>query len=175
MTDSSSRSEYIITRLDPHHDKQWFSCGSIRLDDYLKTRAGQDAKKNVSVTYVLTQFHSNKIIGYYTVASIGIDARELPDEIIKKLPKYPILPGILLARLAVEKNHHGLKIGGFLLADVLKRSLSISHQIGMTAVIVDAKDNKASRFYQHFGFIEFPENKAKLFLPMSTIKKLSFA
>ncbi|HLB41527.1 MAG TPA: GNAT family N-acetyltransferase [Gammaproteobacteria bacterium] len=174
MTNDVSHPEYIITRLDSNHDKQIFSCGSIYLDNYLKTKAGQDAKKNVSVTYVLTKHDLNKIIGYYTISSIGVDAGELPDETIKKLPKYPILPGILLGRLAVDKNHHGRKMGSHLLIDALKRSFSISIQIGITAVIVDAKDIKAANFYKHFGFVEFPENKFKLFLPISTIKKLPY-
>lgn len=173
MTEDASQPKYIITRLDSNHDKQEFSSGSIYLDNYLKTQASQDAKKNVSVTHALTQSNSKQIIGYYTISSIGIDAGELPKETIKKLPKYPILPGILLGRLAVDKKNHGNKIGSFLLIDALKRSISISNQIGITAVIVDAKDNKASDFYKHFGFIEFPENKYKLFLPIGTIKNLS--
>lgn len=174
MTDASSQTEYIITRLTRHHDKQFFSCGSIHLDNYLKVQAGQDAKKNVSVTYVLTQCNSAKVVGYYSIASVGIEVGELPHETIKKLPKYPILPGILLARLAVDKNYQGLKIGGFLLIDVLKRSLNLSKQIGVTAIVVDAKDAKANSFYQHFGFIKFPHNRSKLFLPINTINHLTF-
>ena len=136
---------YEISRLDARHNKQSFSCGSAPLDPYLKTQASQDIKKNVAVTYALTSLNSDEVIGYYTLSTISIDASELADEAIKKLPKYPMLPGVLLGRLAINTNHQGKKIGAHLLIDALKRSLSISNQIGINAIIVDAKDNNEVR------------------------------
>lgn len=50
--------------------------------------------------------------------------------------------------------------------------LSASHQIGIVAVIVDAKNEVAVDFYKHFGFISFPENNHRLFLSLSIIKQL---
>ena len=44
---------------------------------------------------------------------------------------------------------------------------------GISAVIVDAKDEQAVNFYKHFGFVAFPEKKHRLFLPLNTIKLLS--
>src|SRR3989338_1620800 len=74
------------------------------LDHYLKMQASQDIKKNVAVTYILTSPDSEQILGYYTLSSIGIFSGELPEILVKKLPRYPILPGVLLGRLAVDKN-----------------------------------------------------------------------
>ena len=173
MTEKANHfSKYVIAHLERKHNKNLFTCGIEALDQYLKTKAGQDFKKNVAVTYVLTPSKSEQIIGYYTLSSIGIFTGELPEKIIKKLPRYPVLPGILLGRLAVDKNFQGRKIGSFLLVDALKRSLIISKQIGIVAVIVEAKNNQAVKFYKHYGFIELFANKHKLFLPLSTIKKL---
>lgn len=163
---------YEINKLNNNHDRQNFSCGSATLDKYLKTQASQDIKKNVGVTYILTPTGSLNVIGYYTLSTISIDVSKLPDETVKKLPKYPLLPGILLGRLAVDSNHQNKKIGTYLLIDALKRSLLISDQIGINVVIVDAKDDKAAKFYRHFGFIAFPSNNLKLFLPINTIKSL---
>jgi hypothetical protein len=36
---------------------------------------------------------------------------------------------------------------------------------------LDAKDQKASRFYQHFGFVPLPTNDLALFLPVATIQE----
>ena len=44
--------------------------------------------------------------------------------------------------------------------------------IGILAVIVDAKDAISVNFYKHFGFIPFPANDHRLFLPIGTIKGL---
>ena len=164
---------YEISKLNTAHNKQNFSSTSTALDNYLKTQAGQDIRKNVSVCYALTIINSVDVIGYYTLASISIDASNLADEFTRKLPKYPMLPAILIGRLAMDENYQGKKIGSHLLIDALKRSLSISDQIGINVVIVDAKDDKAAQFYRHYGFIEFPSNKLKLFLPIDTIKKLN--
>lgn len=164
--------KYVIERLDKIHDKNSFFCGVEALDQYLKTQASQAIKKNVAITYVLTQQGLKKILGFYTISSIGIFPGELPDDLTKKLPRYPVLPGILLGRLAVDEQCRGNKMGAFLLLDALKRSLAVSHQIGIVAVIVDAKDKEAVDFYKHFGFISFTENNHRLFLPLSVIKQL---
>lgn len=164
--------KYVITSLEKKHDKNEFNCGVDPLNQYLKTQAGQDAKKNVAVTYVLTTPTSEKILGYYTLSSIGIFPGDLPGEIIKKLPRYPILPGILLGRLAIDNSCQRMSLGQYLLIDALKRSLQVSHQIGIVAVIVDAKNKIAKAFYEHFGFIQLPENTHRLFLTINTIQKL---
>ena len=166
-------SDYIIERLDKKHDKNLFKCGAEALEQYLRRQAGQDIKKSVAISYVLIPRNSNQILGFYTISSIGIFTGELPEELVKKLPRYPVLPGILLGRLAVDQTHQGKKIGAYLLIDALKRSLIVSGQIGISAVIVEAKDEQAVNFYKHFGFVVFPENKHRLFLPLSTIKLLN--
>ncbi|MCE3239242.1 MAG: family N-acetyltransferase [Gammaproteobacteria bacterium] len=174
MIDKNNNFQYEIIHLNKTHNKKSFSCGIGALDNYLLTQASQDNKKNVAVTYVLTLCHSHQVLGYYTLSSLGIMPDELPGDMIKKLPRYPILPAVLLGRLAIDKNHQGNKIGKFLLIDALKRSFMVSEQIGAIAVIVNAKNKIAADFYKHFGFIEFPENNLKLFLLMDTIKMLFF-
>lgn len=164
--------KYRIEKLHKQHNKNLFFCGSEALEQYLKIQASQDMKKNVAITYVLTQQDSDHISGFYTISSIGIFPGELPSELAKKLPRYPVLPGILLGRLAVDETMKGKRIGVFLLMDALKRSLVVSHQIGVVAIIVDAKDAISMNFYRHFGFIQFPENNHRLFLPIGTIKDL---
>jgi GNAT superfamily N-acetyltransferase len=173
MTDAKDLSpKYIITHLEKSHGKEKFKCGIDALDNYLKNQASQDIKKNVSVTYVLTTEKSDQVVGYYTLSSMGIFPGELPDELSRRLPRYPVLPGILLGRLAVDKNHQGKNIGVYLLLDALKRSLSVSHQIGSVAVIVDAVNDDAVDFYKKYEFIELPDNPHRLFLPLATIRKL---
>jgi len=172
-TINGSSPKYRIEQLDKKHNKSLFFCGTEALDQYLKAQASQDIKKNVAITYVLRQRDSEHISGFYTISSIGIFPGELPAELAKKLPRYPVLPGILLGRLAVNQNMTGNKIGAYLLMDALKRSLAVSHQIGIVAVIVDAKDANAVNFYKHFDFIPFSANDHRLFLPMGTIRGLS--
>lgn len=164
--------KYAIAVLNKQHDKKNFSCRTEQLNRYLQTQANQDIKKNVSITYVLSPVNERTILGYYSLASTSIDLGDLPSTYKRKFPKYPIIPAILLARLAVDKNHEGKGLGSHLLIDALKRSLEASTQIGAAAVMVDAKDEDAVDFYKHFGFLALENSIQILFLPMDEIKKL---
>jgi hypothetical protein len=44
--------------------------------------------------------------------------------------------------------YHALHMGARLLVNALKRCLKLSRKIGIMAVIVDAKDDAAARFYE---------------------------
>jgi GNAT superfamily N-acetyltransferase len=162
---------YVIEPLG-NHDRTEFSSGVPALDQYLKNHASQDIKKNIAVTYVLTENGKKDVYGYYSLSTVGIFPGELAADLIKKLPRYPMLPGVLLGRLAVDEKYKGQGFGSFLLVDALKRSIDVSKQIGIVAVVVEAKDDNAISFYKHFGFLGLPENKFKLFLPLKTLKTL---
>ena len=164
---------YRIEPLDNHPQKRDFSCGVEVLDNYLIQRAGQEARKHVAATFLLLEETTDIIAGYYTLSSIGIDAGKLPERIVKKLPRYPQLPATLLGRLAIDRHYQGKKLGELLLIDALKRSFKLSKEIASLAVIVDAIDQQAEQFYKRYGFINFPQQESKLFLPMTTIEKLN--
>jgi len=109
---------------------------------------------------------------FYTLSQYSIDTGALPDQITKKFPKYPELPATLQGRLALSDRFKRQKLGEFLLIDALYRSLLLSGQIASAAVIVDAKNEKAKTFYEHFDFIPLPEIPNRLFLLMTTIEEL---
>jgi predicted GNAT family N-acyltransferase len=102
----------------------------------------------------------------------SVDLVKLPDDIAKKLPKYPEVPATLLGRLAIDRNFRGQKLGEFLLLDPLYRCLQQSRHVASAAVVVDAKDEAARQFYEHFEFVSLPDNPGRLFLPMKTIEQL---
>ena len=110
------------------------------------------------------------IVGYYTLSATGVKLTELPADITRKLPKYPLVPATLLGRLAVDKNHQGRGYGRFLLADALFRA--VRSEIASFAIIVDAKDEAARRFYERESFLPFPDQPLRLFRLMADIAKL---
>jgi GNAT superfamily N-acetyltransferase len=164
---------WLIGPLAKHHDRTAFSSGNETLDRYLKEIASQDARRHVAAPFVLTEQSSLKtILGYYTLSAFSVDLGDLPAEVGRKLPSYPIVPATLLGRLAVDRRHHGRGIGELLLMDALRRVNEHSSQIATVAVIVDAIDQNAVEFYKHFEFIPFPNRTNRLFLPMQTIGAL---
>jgi len=156
-----------IKELDSGHNRPLFSCGNASLDDYIKRQAKQDVKRRIARVYVATNTLSESdIVGYYTLSTLSIDLSALPPEQIKKLPKHPV-PAALIGRLAVSENHQGQGIGAVLLVDAIKRTIAISESIGIYAVVVDAIDDKAAAFYQHFGFKQLSASANRWFLPLN--------
>ena len=169
-----SHPTWIVEPLSGGHDRrEGFACGNSALDHDLKEQANQDLRRGCAVPFVLIpSAGESAVLGYYTLSSFGIDAGVVPPEITKKLPRYPLIPATLLGRLAVDERHHGEGIGEFLFMDALHRSRAQSGQIAAVAVVVEAIDERAERFYQHFGFIPFPTITGRLFIMMKTVKQL---
>lgn len=130
-------------------------------------------RKRVAAAYVLTP-DEHTIYGFYTLSQYRVDVTQLTDADVSawKLPKYPELPATLLGRLAVSTSVFGRGFGELLLFDALKRSLDLSVSIASTAVVVDAKDDRAIAFYLRYGFLQFNIQRDRLFLPMKTIAQL---
>ena len=173
MPTETRPSQWRVEPLGRHHDRASFSCGNSVLDRYLKELAGQDARRHVAAPFGLVATPAvNIILGYYTLSSFAVDLSDLPQDMARKLPAYPRVPVTLLGRLAVDQRHARQGLGEFLLMDALHRAFTQSSQIAAVAVVVDAIDAHAVRFYQHFKFIPLPDRQNRLFLPMQTIALL---
>ena len=158
-----------VEPLAPSHDRSGFESGIEPLDRYFRTQAGRDARKNMAAPFVLL-LTDGTIAGYYTLSSTSVQLAELPEQVVRKLPRYPLVPATLLGRLAVERRPQGKGYGRFLLADALFRAAR--SEIASFAVIVDAKDDNARRFYERESFLPFPDQPMRLFRPMADIRRL---
>ena len=140
--------------------------GSAALDRYFQTQASQDVRRRIATCFVAVSYDSRQIAGYYTLSATSIALDTLSPQLIKKLPRYPVVPAALLGRLAVARTRQGLGLGGVLLADALRRSARA--EMGVFAMIVDAENEAAQHFYEHHGFTLLPGARRHLFLPIDT-------
>lgn len=171
MAETGKEPRFAIEPLGEQHNRAAFSCGVEALDCYLRTQAGQDARKRAAVPFVATP-DGRTIAGYYTLSQYAIGLDAIPEEVAKRLPKYPLVPATLLGRLAVSREFRGQGLGETLLMDALHRSLVASKQVASAGVMVDAKDESGAAFYRKYGFIELPKIAKRLFLPMGTVEQL---
>ena len=156
----------VIQPLNPTHNRTGFQCGVEALDRYLKKQAKQDIKRRISRVFVATKpDNPSTLIGYYTLSSLSIELNQLPEKLVRKLPKHPV-PAALIGRLAVSNAAQGQGVGKMLLADALKRTLMVSDQIAIYAMVVDAINDAAKRFYEQFGFTGLGGDSPRLFLPL---------
>jgi predicted N-acetyltransferase YhbS len=154
-----------------HHDRSSFTCGNVRLDDYLQRYASQSIRQNLAQVYV-AEGEDGKVLGYYTLSAASLRHEELPEDQARRLPKYPV-PAVLIGRMASDQKARdsGLRIGSHLLIHALKQALRAADTIGVQCVIIDSKP-EAVGFYQRFGFIPLKQGGLKLYLPIATIKKM---
>ena len=158
-----------VEPLASSHDRSGFESGVEPLDRYLRTQASQDARKNMAAPFVLL-LANGTIAGYYTLSSTSVQLAELPAQTVRKLPRYPLVPATLLGRLAIDRRQKGKGYGRYLLADALYRAAQ--SEIASFAVIVDAKDDSARRFYERESFLVLSDQPMKLFRPMADIRRL---
>ena len=141
------------------HDRSAFASGSDALDRYLQQQAKQDMRRRVASCFVAVDV-AGAIAGFYTIAASSLVLDLLPAEQAKRLPRYPTVPAVLLGRLAVAHAHQGKRLGGALVADAILRATRA--EVMAYAMIVDAKDETAVRFYQHLGFERLGDNQRRL-------------
>jgi GNAT superfamily N-acetyltransferase len=157
--------------LTKQHDRAGFHCASAPLNIYLQQTARKDAERHVAVAFVMVDDAVPRtIVGYYTLSAFAVELADLPESMQKKLARYPRLPATLLGRLARDERFPGT--GPILLTDALARAHQKAAEIASLAVVADAKDEAALKFYRKFGFAQLGSDPNRVFLPMGTIESL---
>lgn len=152
-----------LTKTD---DLSGLSCRNQIFDSYLRDRTGQDMRRRAATVVLLKKHDSEDIIGYYTIGSLGIALTDLPEGQRKRLPRYPVVPTVLVGRLALDHRHEGMGNGQLLLVDALERAAR--QDVAVRGVVVDAIDENAVEFYEQFGFIRPEIDPGRLILPIET-------
>ncbi len=159
---------FRIEPLADHHDRAAFHCGTDPLDRYFREQVTQDIRRRATLCYVALEPDSGKVGGYYTLAASGVPLTDMPEPIVKRLPRYPLVPVARMGRLAVDHQFRGVKLGSALLWDAAIRAAR--SEIAVFALVVDAKDTTAEAFYRHHGFLAFGSLTNQLMLPLGRLK-----
>jgi len=153
-------------RLTSTHDLSRFDCGNAPLNDWLKSNAlkseGQSAR-----TYVACE--NNIVIGYYCIATGGVERRALPSKLKRQQGLPNQIPVAIIGRLARDVTYRGTGLGLDLLQDALRRIVSASEIIGVRCVPVHAIDDSAAKFWKDNEFIEYPDGSRIFFMPVEKI------
>jgi ribosomal protein S18 acetylase RimI-like enzyme len=152
--------------LGTQHDRTRFNCGIAALDGYFRTQATQDARRRASACYVAVQDEINTVAGFYTLAAGSVPLTDLPESLSKRLPRYPLVPVARVGRLAVDRSCQGRQLGAAQRADAALRALR--SEVAVFALVVDAKDDAAVRFYRHHGFDVYGGQPRQLIVPLAS-------
>jgi predicted GNAT family N-acyltransferase len=151
--------------LSAQHLTESFQSGESSLDDWLKRKALTNQSSGASRTFVVVD-QQKRVMGYYALAA-GAVTHQLATGNIKRNMPDPI-PVMVLGRLAVDLGAQGMKLGSALLQDAVNRSLVVSQNTGVRALLVHALSEKAKQFYEYYGFTESPINPMTLMLRLKS-------
>ena len=142
------------------HSLDTFDCGNLTLNQWLKRHAMVNEMSGASRTFVICE--NRRVIGFYALATGSVRREDAPGKIKRRMPD-PI-PVMVLGRLAVELSWQKRGVGAGLLKDAVLRTLTVSKQAGIRALLVHALSEQARNFYLQYGFQESPLNHMILLL-----------
>ncbi len=146
-----------------------FDCGQPDLNLFLQRHALSSQQANSAQTYVCC--HEDRVAAYYSLAVGAVDPVAAPSRILKGLARHPV-PVMILARLAVSKEHQPRGLGRALLKDALLRTAQAADIAGIRALLVHAKDDTARQWYLSWEFEPSPTDSFHLFLMLKDLKAL---
>lgn len=155
--------------LAAQHRLEGFDCGKPALNDWLLRHARQAQGSGSAKTFVVTD-DEDRVAGYFSLTVGQVDTLEAPERVRKGMGQYPV-PVVILARLAVSREHQGLGIGVGMLQDAIRRTLVIAEQAGIRAMLTHPIDEEAARFYTRFGFIASPLREQQLLLLLKDARR----
>lgn len=148
------------------HELDGFNCSEPSLNDWLKTRARDNAKTGASRIFVCCD--GNKVLAYYSISASSVLHTEVPGKVKRNMPT-PI-PVVLLGRLAVDASLEGKGVGPSLFKDAAQRINQAADQIGIAAIIVHPISDKARTFWLKRGFVDCPGEKKMMVVTMKDIR-----
>ena len=169
----------IIEPLDPQkHDRAAFSCGTARLDNFLKRTARKHQAGDFTRVWVATESGQTDILGYYALNAHTLEGNDLPGHLTKNAPRFGGIPAVYLSMIAVDRRYQGQGVGRILLADALSRAVDAADQIGLKAVVLDVIEDGGAEiterrraFYAAMGFQSLPSRPLRMFISIETVRR----
>ena len=154
--------------LSPRHDLSEFRCGEPALDDWLRRRAAQNEASGASRTYIVRA--GKRVAGFYSLAVGAVAHDGLSGRVKRNMPD-PV-PVMILGRLAVDESFQRQGIGPALLADAIYRTVQAAAIAGIRALLVHAISERATRFYEAYGFRASPLDPMTLTITLTEAQRI---
>ena len=149
------------------HDRAAFDCGDADLNVYLQKFARQNHESGGAKCFVAAPSDAPaRVLGFYTLSPAWLDYARTPALAKRGLARYAA-PVFRLGRLAVDKTAQGRGLGGALLLRAAHRCIRVADDVGGVALLIDAKNDRAARWYQSYGALILDDAPLSLVLPLA--------
>lgn len=151
--------------LNRGHDRAGFDCGDEALNHFIRHTARRQDERNIVRTMVFVNSNDpRRILAYYSTAPCEIH----PPQEVRAGKNYPHpVPFLRMARLATDLSVRGQGVGELALLGAIEDAATIAQRLtAIGGLVVDAKDDRASAFYERYGFLPITEGGAQWYLPI---------
>lgn len=149
------------------HDFGDFCCEEDALDNWLHRHSRHAEAAGSARTFVTCD--GDCVIGYYALAIGQVGPDDATERLLKGQPAKRPVPVLVLARLAVDRDHKNQGVGRSLLQNALLRCAAVAESVGVRAVVAHAKE-EVSGFYDQFGFESSPTDPLHRILLMKDLR-----
>ena len=157
-------------RLTDAHMLEGFDCGKESLNTWLIAHARRADSSGVAHVYVWTPLGEQKVSAYFAICPTEVVRND--DGLSGSMGGgYSRIPGYLIARLAIDTSLQGQGYGEQLLLDALGKAVAASEIGGCRLIVVDAIDDQAQSFYEHYHFVPVTNRERRLVMKVSTAAK----
>lgn len=147
-----------------------FDCGEAALNEWLQKYAWQNHNSGAARVYVAIDTEPRRIAGYFCLSAASVEYAGAPARVGKGLAKHPI-PVVLIGRLGVDIRYQGQGLARFLVREAFQRTINLADTIGVRAIMVRAKDDSLTAFYEKLGFESSVTDPRLLFITIKDVKK----
>ena len=152
------------------HHRDSFDCGEPALNEFLKQHARKSHEKGAAKTFPsVSKADGKTILGFYSLCPASLQYAFTPDVVRKGLARHDV-PVFRLVRLAVNLQFQGNGLGGQLILAAGRRCLLAATEVGGVAILIDAKSERAAKWYASYGAVALPDRPLSLLLPLATIQ-----
>jgi GNAT superfamily N-acetyltransferase len=153
------------------HDRASFDCGDADLNVFLQRYARQSHESGGAKTFLAIDDTDNQtVLGFYSIAPGSLSYADTPELVRRGLAKHDV-PGFRLARLATHTRVQGQGLGGQLLGAIGRRCLRVAAEVGGVMLIIDAKNERAAKWYASYGAVPLNDKPLTLTLSFSTLER----
>jgi GNAT superfamily N-acetyltransferase len=151
------------------HDRASFDCGDPVLNEFLQKHARQAHDRGGAKTFLaISSSDGTTILGFYSLCPASLECASVPPVVRRGLARHDV-PVFRLARLAVDRHVQGHGLGGQLLLAAGRRCLRAASEVGGVALLIDAKSERAARWYASYGAVPLLDAHLSLLLALATI------
>jgi GNAT superfamily N-acetyltransferase len=152
------------------HDRASFDCGEPALNEFLRRHARSSHDKGAAKTFLaISKSDGRTILGFYSLCPACLKYGRTPEIVRKGLARHDV-PVFRLARLAVNLPVQGQGLGGQLILAAGRRCVLAATEIGGVALLIDAKNERAAKWYASHGAVPLADAPLSLPLPLATVQ-----